>query len=170
VDRVDVVVVGTVQGVSPSVTPSPRPNPGGTLYKVTIAVEEYLKGSGGPTLVLRSGRVTSCDVFADVGDRFLLGLTGEKSGFYTSNSCNAVRITDETQSEVNAFIAQIREVLLLATTTSQPPPTGTVGALPVAGAGQGSGGHSTWAAVAAIGAAALLAGTALVALRRRRAR
>lgn len=170
VDRVDVIVVGEVQNLSQSAMLNPDPDIDGPLYEMTIGVEEYLKGSGGPTLILVSGRATSCDVFGDVGDRFLLGLTRRDDGRYSSISCNAALITPETESDVAAFIGRIREVLLLATATSPSPPTATVGALPTAGAGaEGAGGPPAWLVAGAVGAGALLAGTALFGFRRRTA-
>lgn len=186
VSRADLIVVGTGQGLkllgpvpaAPPLSPPGQAVVSGGPGESTVAVEEYVKGSGPSTLSLYvasttvifdeagqivriSGPLTSCAVTPQSGDRFLLFLTQRQDGRYDTDVCAGSVGFDGNDAAVLALIQQIRLIL------QGPSPTATVNALPRSGAAvDSSAGKSLWPVLAAGGVGLLLSSSALFLLRR----
>jgi len=145
-------VAGEVQMLNPPPTRPPLSPPdvqylpyviGQAEVEWSLAVEEYIIGSGPVALAVRSttsvevgsddrltirpGTTTLCGFSPQPGARYVFFLGRHADGTYGSGACSFnMLITAATEANVQAFVAQIRAIL--ASPTPQPtslPPLGT---------------------------------------------
>jgi hypothetical protein len=191
VAEADAIVIGTPvdrEIVEPVPTPEPSSPPGLVMpisvdVDTTLSVEEYLKGAGGSTLIVRTdgeiydygpgepelleGLSPSCSYVPELGAEYLFFLHRRDDGELTAHPCSGIYSANDAET-----IAEIRGLLQQdATATAPPDATATVAAeeLPPAGSAGRATGDAPLAAIAiggALAAATLLSGFGWRLLRR----
>jgi hypothetical protein len=193
VQEASLIVIGTatdheIVGAAPTPPPPASPPdayvpPVSAEIETTVAVDDYLKGSGPEVLGVREyaeitfdegnepqiteGLTSLCNFALDVDEAYVLFLYRRDDGELVPNWCGGVVwITSENEAEVAALIAQVEALL-------EPPvaATATVVAdeLPPAGSAGGATRNAPWTTIAiggALAAAALLSGYGWRLLRR----
>ena len=159
VSAVDLIILDTVETIERIGDPPPEGEYDDRSMRVTVAVDEYLKGTGPDEIVHieRAGGSAMCQVGSEVGVAYLLFFgPPDDDGQYATSICGG-----STRAANEDFVAEVRQIL------QGPAQTPTVGAFPDTGSAGGSPTSSIlWPAIAAGGVGTLLASAALFALRR----
>ena len=107
----DFIVIGTVQEITDRST---RVMVISIVYDLTVAVDEYLKGSGSDTITVRDHSLLqgeACSAFDPdvVGKTYLLFLGRNETGRFGTNSCaGSGAIHDTNRDHMRSTIEQIR--------------------------------------------------------------
>ncbi len=153
VAQAEFIVLGTVASVRS--TDPPQEFEGSPWLVSTVSVEEYLKGSGPPTLQHTfPGNIASCQSGNREGNRYLLAYVRQSDGTFGTSFCSgSLDLTDARGEAAAQHVQDVRD--LLESPVVGFPDTGTGLAQPDS--------SLSWllAATAGSGAALLLAGAAL---------
>ena len=153
-------MLGTVESVRS--TDPPQEFEGSPWLVSTVSVEEYLKGSGPPTLQHTfPGDIASCTSGDREGHRYLLSYVRQSDGTLGTNFCSgSLDLTDAGEEVADQQVQEVRDLLRDSIVTE----------FPKSGSGTGLADNSFGWQVTAAAAGALLAvsaSAALVTLRRR---
>jgi hypothetical protein len=134
------IVVGTVHDLrfaedvppgptaEPGVTPPPVLSPNGARVVWTLAVEEYIKGSGASEIDVYSnagisynadgepsiypGSTPACQYAPEDGARYLFILSSSADGVHETGACSgSTIITPENEAQVAEYVQRIRDAL-----------------------------------------------------------
>ena len=132
------IVVGTVREITDLSTKGMVIS---FTYDLTVAIDEYLKGSGSDTITIRNGPLQgeACSAFGPdaVGKTYLLFLGRDEAGRFITSSCSGSgAIGDTNRDHMESTIEQIRQLVAGGTSpATEVPPTAPADELPPAGSG-----------------------------------